>query len=170
MDAIRLRTERLNLVLYPFTLADVPGHLALVQANAAHLTRFGDYQEDVSLDLAGWMERFAQPHDRDGLFRIVMESVPVGLIHLVPVDPPRFGLGYWLAESATGHGYATAAVKAIVVYAREQRGATDVFAGVTHGNEKSSAVLARCGFQQVADFDHYTRWHRQVSDERIERN
>lgn len=164
VDTRCLQTEQIDLVLCPFALTDVPDHLALLQANAAHVTRYGDYQGDVSLDLAGWMERLTQLGARDGLFRIVMEGTQVGLIHLVPVDPPRFGLGYWLAKSATGRGYATAAVRAIVVYAREQREATEIFAGVTHGNDKSSAVLARCGFRPVVEFSHYSRWHRRVSD------
>lgn len=166
METRCLQTERRSLVLCPISLADVPGHFALVQANAEHLTRFGDYKGDVAMTLTEWMEHFAEPEARDGLFRIVKEGVPVGLIHLVPVDPPRYGLGYWLAESATGRGYATAAVRAIVAYAREQRGATDVFAGVTHGNEKSGAVLSRCGFRPVAAFETYTRWHRWVGNER----
>jgi RimJ/RimL family protein N-acetyltransferase len=152
-----------DLVLRPFELTDNADHFTLVQANAAHLTRLGDYEGDVALDLSGWTERFSEPHARDGLFRIVVGDMPVGLIHLGPVDPPRFGLGYWLAETATGRGYATAAVRAILDYAQTRRAATDVFAGVTHGNDKSSAVLARCGFTPVADFDRYTRWHRHVS-------
>jgi hypothetical protein len=48
-----LQTEITDLVLCPFALADVPDHFDLVQANAAHLTRLGDYEGDVALDLAG---------------------------------------------------------------------------------------------------------------------
>lgn len=166
MDPTCLPTDVSDLVLRPFTLDDVPDHFALVQANAAHLTQFGDYEGDVAADLAEWRERFAPPEARDGLFRIVLAGTAVGLIHLAPVDPPRFGLGYWLAEGAIGRGFATAAVRAVISYAREQRGATDIFAGVTHGNDKSSAVLAHCGFQLVVDFDHYTRWHRSLSADR----
>jgi hypothetical protein len=40
-------------------------------------------------------------------------------------------LGHWLSEDVTGHGYATAAVAALLRYAGEELGATDVFAGVT---------------------------------------
>ena len=47
----------------------------------------------------------------------------------VPVDPPRFGLGYWLAVDVTGCGVATAAVWALLEHAPAGLGATDVFAG-----------------------------------------
>jgi len=37
-------------------------------------------------------------------------------------------------------------------------GATDVFAGVRHGNVRSVAVLRRAGFVESVHFDHYTRF------------
>ena len=37
-------------------------------------------------------------------------------------------------------------------------GATDVFAGVTHGNAVSVAVLLRVGFEGVASFPEYDRY------------
>jgi hypothetical protein len=37
-------------------------------------------------------------------------------------------------------------------------GATDVFAGVTHGNAASAAVLMRVGFEGVAPFPEYDRY------------
>jgi ribosomal-protein-serine acetyltransferase len=39
-------------------------------------------------------------------------------------------------------------------------GATDVYAGVTHGNGKSGAVLTRLGFKVAEVFETYTRYHR----------
>jgi RimJ/RimL family protein N-acetyltransferase len=36
--------------------------------------------------------------------------------------------------------------------------ATDIFAGVTHGNDKSVAVLRRLGFARVSSFQRYDRY------------
>jgi RimJ/RimL family protein N-acetyltransferase len=83
----------------------------------------------------------------------------VGSVELVSVDPPRYGLGYWLAESACGRGLATVAVEAIIRYAEKDLGATDIFAGVTHGNHKSIAVLELARFNVAAEFETYTRYH-----------
>jgi ribosomal-protein-serine acetyltransferase len=93
--------------------------------------------------------------------RTFLRGSLIGRADLVPVDPPRYGLGYWLGEEATGHGYATAAVRALLDHARSL-GATDVLAGVTHGNDRSVALLRRLGFARVAEFDAYDRYHRAV--------
>jgi RimJ/RimL family protein N-acetyltransferase len=53
----------------------------------------------------------------------------------------------------------TAAVAAAIAYARDQHGATGIFAGVTHGNERSVALLTRLAFCDAARFDTYTRFH-----------
>jgi RimJ/RimL family protein N-acetyltransferase len=82
-----------------------------------------------------------------------------GRVDLIRHTPERFGIGYWLGEAFTGRGVGTAAVAAAIAYARDHYGATDVFAGVPHGNERSVALLTRLGFCDVARFDNYTRFH-----------
>lgn len=89
----------------------------------------------------------------------------VGRAALNPVAPPRYGCGYLLAESACGRGLATLAVRRLVMHARTTPMATDVFAGVTHGNDASVAVLRRAGFVQVASFDNHARYHLRLSGE-----
>lgn len=37
--------------------------------------------------------------------------------------------------------------------------ATDIYAGVTHGNDKSAALLERVGFRFPQRFEDYTRYH-----------
>jgi RimJ/RimL family protein N-acetyltransferase len=88
------------------------------------------------------------------------------------VRPLRFGLGYLLAEQACGRGIATLAVHTIARHAWQRVRATDLFAGVTHGNLTSVAVLRRVGFERVATFATYDRYHldqathRRVTDSR----
>lgn len=127
-----------------------------MQRNAAHLTRLGDYRDEVAATLDEVAARLAGPGPLR--YGIVLRERLIGRIDLIPVDPPRYGLGYWLGEYATGQGYATKAVASALQHVRTLA-ATDVYAGVTHGNDRTVALLRRLGFTMVASFDSYDRFH-----------
>ncbi|MFC7478887.1 GNAT family N-acetyltransferase [Luedemannella flava] len=147
-------------MLRPLSAADAGRYHRVVQANRAHLTQFGNYEEEVAGTEQDFAEGFATPGHRYGIWR---GGELIGRIDLVAVDPPRYGFGFWLAAHATGCGYATAAGAALLAHARDELGASDVYAGVTHGNDRSVAVLRRLGFQPIVDFDDYTRFHRPLA-------
>jgi RimJ/RimL family protein N-acetyltransferase len=132
----------------------------LIQENCSHLTAHGDYEDLVAAPLASITAKLKLPTSNDLRFGIFVGRQLVGSMELVPVAPPRYGLGYWLGESFTGKGYATAALQALMEFARTELKATDVFAGVTHGNWRSRAVLERVGFSAVEAFEKYQRFHR----------
>jgi RimJ/RimL family protein N-acetyltransferase len=138
----------------------------LLQANRAHLTQYGDYRDQVAADPDG-LRAELEAADRLCYGIFVMDDL-VGRIDLVAVDPPQYGLGYWLAHQATGRGYATIAVKGLLEYARTSLRASDIYAGVTHGNGASAAVLRRAGFTPIARFDTYTRFHRGMGQSSIQ--
>jgi RimJ/RimL family protein N-acetyltransferase len=148
-------TEQPGITLRPLTDADA--YHALLLDNRAHFTQHGDYQEETAKTLDTVRADLANPDNlRLGIHH---GDKLVGRIDLIPADPPRYSIGYCLAAASTGHGYATAAGKAVLDLA-VRLGATDVYAGVTHGNTKSAAVLERIGFTAVVEFDTYTRYHR----------
>ena len=62
-----------------------------------------------------------------------------------PDDRGRVEIGYGLAESARGQGYATEAVRGLLDWLAEQ-GVSEVVAECDPGNAPSIAVLRRCGF------------------------
>ena len=155
-----LATAVTGLMLVPLTGHHAPALHRLVQENRHHLTAHGDYADLVATPLDALIAELT-PSGRANLrFGIVLQQSLIGRIDLVPVDPPRYGLGYWLAQSATGKGYATAAVQAVLALARDGLKASDIFAGVTHGNPRSAAVLSRAGFVPLERFETYTRFHR----------
>lgn len=43
-------------------------------------------------------------------------------------------------------------------HAAQALGATDIFAGATHANDRSAALLERLGFEPVAEFENHTRF------------
>jgi RimJ/RimL family protein N-acetyltransferase len=66
-------------------------------------------------------------------------------------------IGYGLAESARGHGYAGEAVSALVALAA-QLGARQAVAELEYDNRPSANVLRRAGFAEQAPL----RWVRQL--------
>lgn len=62
-------------------------------------------------------------------------------------DVPRFEIGYWLATRHWGRGIMTEAVGALFTLACETLGAARVEIRCEAGNERSSRVAERCGFQ-----------------------
>ena len=132
---------------------------SMLQRNADHLTQRGDYADEVALTLEEVRARLA-----DAIVRFAIEEgdEPVGHLALVPVDPPHWTVGYWVAADHVGRGVCTAAVRLALDEARAL-GAVDLYAGVTHGNEPSIAVLRKLGFEIAADLDTYTRFRIDLS-------
>ncbi len=146
-----------GLVLRPLRGSDAVALHALMAANRAHLTAHGDFATEVAASPA----EIAAELDADGphrRFGIVRHGQLIGRIDLIAVDPPRYSLGYWLAEAATGQGFALASLWALCEVAR-QLGASDLYAGVSHGNGRSVRLLQRAGFVPVERFERYTRFH-----------
>ncbi|WP_018353628.1 GNAT family N-acetyltransferase [Longispora albida] len=157
---MQLRTDIEDLVLRELTIADTEAYHALLQASAGHLTQFGNYEDDLAQSLEDVREYFRNPDDDNYRFGLWYQGELAGRADLNPVNPPHFVLGYWLGGTYTGKGLATAGCEALIRYAGKELAATEIYAGVTHGNDKSVAVLDRLGFEQVAEFEDYTRYRR----------
>src|ERR1043165_8296511 len=155
---MELVTADPRLLLRTLSVTDVDDYWALVDRNRDHLGRHGDYAELRAADHAAVRRGFEHPVAGEFAFGLRLDGDLVGEMVLNPVDPPRYSLGYWIDEKATGHGYVTAAGLALLAWARETTGITDVYAGVTFGNRSSVAVLDRLGFAKVSDLDTYTRF------------
>ncbi|MEU2605243.1 GNAT family N-acetyltransferase [Streptomyces albus] len=153
-----LPTRIPGLLLRELTVEDADAYYALLDHNRAHLGRLGDYQAEVAATPAWVRAHLAEVPDTGLRYGIRLHGELIGRVDLPAVDPPRYGTGYWLDAAHTGAGRATAACAALYEHAARALGATDVFAGVTHGNDRSVALLRRLGFRPVAVFADYTRF------------
>lgn len=151
-------TQTPGLVLRELTLDDADAYYALLDRNRKHLSRLGDYRAESAATPAWVRDHLGEDPGLSLRYGIRLNGALIGRIDLIAVSPPRYGTGYWLCASQVGAGHATAAGAALYGYAAQELGATDIFAGVTHGNDKSVALLRRLGFEPVADFADYTRF------------
>ncbi|WP_030954320.1 GNAT family N-acetyltransferase [Streptomyces sp. NRRL S-481] len=71
--------------------------------------------------------------------------------HSVPDEAGRVEIGYDLVEAARGHGYATEALRALSAWALGRDEVRTVVANVERDNAPSHSVLARAGFEAVAE-------------------
>ncbi len=159
------RTERLStsipgLTLRQLTAGNAPAYFALLDRNRGHLSRYGDYQDEALATLKWVSEDLARKvPDRFGIW---LNHSLIGRVDLVHAAPPQYGIGYWIGRESTGYGYATAACRAIIQHGRCTHDATDVFAGVTHGNKASIGVLRHLGFRPITVLETYTRFRLQL--------
>ena len=98
--------------------------------------------------------------DHDGTVLLVTERAtgePVGLVILgeVPAGPDpgavELRLGYMLAESAWGQGFATELVGGVVNWCRTQEAVCSIAGGVEARNPASERVLAKNDFVAVTE-------------------
>ena len=88
-----------------------------------------------------------------GMYQLVRQddSLVVGDIgfHAPPDSLGSVTVGYGLAPHARGHGYATEALQALMVWALDQPGVSRVEADTAHGNKKSQGVMERAGMRLI---------------------
>jgi ribosomal-protein-serine acetyltransferase len=152
-----LETDIEGLSLRRLTAADADRYIDLLDRNQDHLTAFGDFtevltltKEDVRLELAT---------DEAARFGILLRGALIGRVDLQLKGSGDAVLSYWLDKAHVGHGYATASCRAVIGAGRMSGEIRDVWAGVSHGNARSEALLRRLGFEPVADMGTYTRFH-----------
>lgn len=139
-----LETERL--VLRRPTLADVKAiaRLANDRRIAQNTSRLP--HPYAASDAEAFVEAIAR-QPRDTSFLITCDGEPVGVagIDLTKPDVPE--IGYWLGVPYWDQGYATETARAIIDYAFEEFGVSELRAGARVVNPASRRVLEKCGFQ-----------------------
>lgn len=75
---------------------------------------------------------------------------PVGSIGVFPTEAPEIGsepeIGYWIGRPLWGQGLIPEAVRELLRYCFEDKGAQRVWCSHYAGNEKSKRVIEKCGF------------------------
>lgn len=93
-------------------------------------------------------QNWIEERDGEGTTLLVVErstAEPVGLLVLFEGDSLNLRIGYMLAETAWGKGFATELIHGLVGWCRDARKRT-IVAGVAAGNLASQRVLTKCAF------------------------
>jgi ribosomal-protein-serine acetyltransferase len=157
-------TSRPELELRELSVGDADAYFSLVDGNRDHLGQHGDYAELNTATAESIHAELAAEYTAGVRFGAWCGDTIVGRFDLTDHHDGNYVLGYWLGRQYLGRGYATAACWALMAYARDELTATNVWAGVTKGNDASEAVLERLGFAKVQDMGTYTRFHKSIID------
>ena len=153
-----LRTERL--LLRPWREGDREAWAAL-NADPEVMAHFPSVLTRAEADAA--FDRIAAAIDDRGwgLWAVDVNGAFLGFTGLQPVPAdlpfaPALEVGWRLARSAWGHGYATEAARAALGVAFEELGYDEVVSMTAVTNERSRRVMERLGMTHdaAADFDH----------------
>jgi ribosomal-protein-alanine N-acetyltransferase len=77
-------------------------------------------------------------------------AVPGFEAHFTPCTE----VGWRLARSAWGHGYATEAARAALAFGFGELGLAEIVSFTTAANTRSAAVMERLGMERDGEFDH----------------
>lgn len=155
-----LRTERL--VLRQWEDEDLLPFVAL-NADPAVMEHFpAPLTAEQSADLVG-RQRALLDAGQPGLFAVALAGTDeflgfVGLAVPTFIAPftPCTEIGWRLARSAWGAGYATEAARAVLEHGFTTLGLTEIVAFTTRANQRSRAVMERLGMTHdpADDFEH----------------
>ena len=156
-----IETERLLLRSWRDTDVDALHAISSDPVVMEHFPRPSTWQETADLVVR---HRANLTWGRPGLHAVETLDRPGKLIGFVGLATPRFDahftpcveVGWRLARTAWGHGYATEAARASVRHGFDVLGLEEIVSFTATTNERSQAVMRRLGMTHVDedDFDH----------------
>jgi RimJ/RimL family protein N-acetyltransferase len=159
---MELTTERL--LLRPFTAADQDA-IHAVYADPEVMRHVGHGAHKTIAETANALRIYGEVLARRGYsFLAVTERdggalIGDGGLHPLGGQGPDVELGYTLARSAWGRGYATELGRALIEHAFSELGAPRVVAQVEPANRASRHVLEKLGMTQREERTAYGRPH-----------
>jgi len=145
-----------GLVLRTLTAADQAAYAVIADRMVQQEIARGDERAYGEI-WAGWGHDFAGSTDAHHRFGIWLDEKIIGRVDLLAVDPPSYGLSYWLDPDFMGRGHAMACVRRVMAFAAEL-GADALYAGVKPDNVRSIALLKRLEFELIADLGTHQRF------------
>ena len=146
----RLKTARLELRL--LTEEDADDFFALVQAERVHLDEWLPWPREMdSVDHAANFLAVAELQcemENGGIWGVFLQAELIGCVtvHWIQWDHRMAAIGYWLAGTKQGHGFAREAMHAMLGLCFEVLELNRVEVSVATGNGRSLALARALGF------------------------
>lgn len=128
----------------PVVMEHFPATLTRAESDA-----FVD-RHSALIDHRGWGLWAVEVRDSGDFIGFTGLAVPVFDVDFVPCTE----IGWRLAASAWGHGYATEAARAVLSYAFDEIGLDDIVSFTFVGNDRSRRVMEKIGLRERRRFDH----------------
>ncbi len=153
-----IKTQRL--LLRPWQADDAPRMKATIDANLDHLRAWMPWAlnepspiEDISARIALFAEEFES--GVNGVYAIFSRdgAEVIGGTGLHPRIASGLEIGYWIARTHTGNGYATEAARALTKAALEMPDVHEVQIRCHPDNLASAAVPERLGYRHIRTFE-----------------
>lgn len=139
----------------PVVMEHFPATLSRAESDA-----FID-RHSALIDQRGWGLWAVEVRDSGDFIGFTGLAVPVFDADFVPCTE----IGWRLAASAWGRGYATEAAAVVLSYAFDEVGLDDVVSFTYVGNERSRRVMDKIGLHERLEFDHPN-----IPGDRVERH
>jgi ribosomal-protein-alanine N-acetyltransferase len=153
VQPVLISTNRAGLEVREITIDHIMALCELILENHEHLIRWCPDTVNENCDQRTSYERYYSDK-RDMRFLnlgIWYEGTLIGGMYRMKLRVPyHCEIGYWLDESHTGSGFATAALQGLLIHIFEVDEQFTVVAKAHVKNKKSHAVLERAGFRMVS--------------------
>lgn len=135
-------------------LGDAPALATLYAANRDYLAPFEPLRPDRFFTVEGQTEQVAAAlmHDDEVRYMVEIDGDLAGRVNVTNIARGPFcsgNLGYWIAQTHTGRGAATQAVRHVLGECFLNHGLHRIEAATLVDNAASQTVLRRTGFTQI---------------------
>lgn len=160
------RIETPRLVIRPYAIGDVDALFDAINGSRRTLKEFLPWAETGHLDQANTRQFIVQALHRwqihEDMLSLVITNHQGDLLGGVGLQSinwsvPRVELGYWLAESAAGHGIMQETVRAVSRVCLDRFRVARIEIRCDVRNWRSARVAERCGFHLDGTLRHFGR-------------
>ena len=145
---MRLETERLIITTFDLSMAEVVHKNSLDEDNRRFVPDEVFETVEEAKETIEFLMSCYETGEGPLVYPVLLKNgTNIGYVQLVPLEE-GFEVGYHITKEATGNGYATEALNALLEFAKTEKNLTKVYGICVSENIASKKVLEKCGFEK----------------------